>query len=79
MDLSGPSGTVTRRTESAGVLHFRYATEPTRPWRGLGPLEFASLTGQIAANIELDLGQESSFDIFSRFVQGKRSSQGLGE
>ena len=34
----GPSRTRTQFVGSEGVLHFRYATDPARPWEGISPL-----------------------------------------
>ncbi len=59
LDLFGPSGNVTRFVPSPAVLHFRYAFDPTRPWLGLGPLQWARHTGTLAANLELRLGEEA--------------------
>ena len=59
VDLHGPSGSVSHRTESAGVIHARYAVNPSRPWAGVSPLAFASLTGKLSANLEVMLGNEA--------------------
>ena len=57
---SGPDGTeTTQRIPTAGVIHCRYAIDPARPWRGLGPLQVATLTGRFGAGIEGQLGNES--------------------
>ena len=58
-DLFGPSGNVSRLIPSAGVVHVRYACDPAQPWRGLGPLQWARLTGSLAANLERRLGEEA--------------------
>ena len=48
--LPGPSTTNSRRDVPAdGVLHFRYAVDPSRPWEGIGPLQSASLAGRLSA------------------------------
>ena len=60
VDLHGPSSSVSHRTTSAGVVHARYAVQPNRPWRGMGPLEFASLTGGLSASLELSLANETA-------------------
>ena len=59
LDLFGPSGNVTRFVPSDAVCHFRFAIDPARPWLGLGPLQWARLTGTLAANLELRLGEEA--------------------
>ena len=68
-DLFGPSGSLSRTVPSAQVLHVRRAVDPSRPWRGLSPLESASSTGALAANLEQRLGEEAG-----RGCRGVRSS-----
>lgn len=58
-DLFGPSGSETAVLPSAGVVHPRYAIDPARPWVGIGPLQWARLTGTLAANLEARLGDEA--------------------
>ena len=58
-DTFGPSGGETRVYPAASVLHFKYATDPERPWAGLSPLGYARATGRLAANLELRLGEEA--------------------
>ena len=60
LDLFGPSGNKTRIYPAASVLHFKYATDPERPWHGISPLGYARLSGKLAANLELRLGEEAS-------------------
>ena len=60
LDLFGPSGNVTRFVPSDGVVHCRYAVDPSRPWHGLSPLQWARHTGAMAANAELRLSEEAS-------------------
>ena len=60
LDLFGPSGNVTRFVPSDSVVHARYAIDPSRPWRGLGPLQWARHGAALAANAELRLSQEAS-------------------
>ena len=59
LDLFSPSGSETRIYPSASVLHFRYASDPERPWHGISPLGYARLSGKLAANLELRLGEEA--------------------
>ena len=59
LDLFGPSGNETRIYPSASVLHFKYASDPERPWHGISPLGYARATGKLAANLELRLGEEA--------------------
>lgn len=58
--LTGPSAqrTVTVRADS--VLHFRWATDPALPWRGIGPLEAAKLAGRLSAETVAALGDEAA-------------------
>ena len=60
LTTSGPTNTETRRYPASTVLHTRFATEPARPWQGLGPLYFAALSGTLAARLEAALGEEAS-------------------
>lgn len=57
--LSGPSGQESRTVAAAAVLHFRYAVDPARPWRGIGPVQAADVAGRLAAGIEGTLANES--------------------
>ena len=36
----------------ASVLHFRYAVDPSRPWTGVSPIQWARLTAAGLANLE---------------------------
>ena len=59
--VAGPESTLTYEdTPAAGVVHLTYAREPERPWRGIGPLQTASLTGRLAAETMAALADESS-------------------
>ena len=56
---TSPSGALVRRVVPAsGVVHCRYATSPRAPWRGIGPLEYAGATADLAGNLEKRLSQE---------------------
>ena len=57
--LPGPSATHTEWAPSAQVVHVRYATHPSTPWRGRGPLHLAGLSGVLAVALERQLGQEA--------------------
>ena len=59
VDLFGPSGNITRFVPGSAVLHPKYSYDPARPWLGLPPLAWASLTGTLAANLENKLGEEA--------------------
>ena len=60
LNMPGPSRQTTVMAPAEGVLHFRFATDPARPWRGVGPLGFANVGAALAANSELRLSQEAS-------------------
>ena len=59
LDLFGPSGNETRLYPSASVLHFKFASDPARPWQGISPLGYARQTARLAANLELRLAEEA--------------------
>ena len=56
---AGPSrtSTVSHLSERA-IVHVRYAVDPNRPWRGVGPLDSAKTTATLAANVETRLSEE---------------------
>ncbi len=61
LTLGGPSRTITYDfVPAASVLHFRYATDPSTPWRGNGPLAVANLAGRLSAETVNALANESS-------------------
>lgn len=60
LDVFGPTGTVTRYLPSAAVVHARYSIDPARPWFGIGPMGWASLTGRLLAEIEAALADEAA-------------------
>ena len=59
VELVGPSNTITKKVSADAVLHFRYAVDPDSPWKGCGPLDVAEATGELAANLEVSLGNEA--------------------
>ena len=61
LNLAGPSATTTiGHREASGVLHFKWAYEPARPWRGLSPIQAAALAGRLSAETAKALADESS-------------------
>ena len=59
VDTFGPSGNVTVFVPGSKILHCMFSYDPARPWLGLSPLQWASLTGTLAANLESKLGEEA--------------------
>ncbi len=55
----GPSRTTTTLLPASSVLHFKYATEPSRPWKGVSPLGWAHRLGDLVGNAETRLSQEA--------------------
>ena len=60
VDLHGPNGSITRSIPAAGVVHVRYSVDPSRPWRGVGPLRRAGLDADLLSSIITRLGEEAS-------------------
>ncbi len=61
LNLAGPSETTTiGHRPASGVLHFMWAHEPARPWRGLSPISSAALAGRLSAETAKALADESS-------------------
>ena len=58
-DTFGPSGNTTRMLPAAQVVHARYSIDPARPWFGIGPLGWATLTGRLHAALEDALADEA--------------------
>ena len=59
VELPGPSGNETKTLPAEGVVHCRYATAPSTPWRGVGPFQASSLTASLLANLEKTLAAEA--------------------
>ena len=61
LTLGGPSKTVTHDfVPAASVPHFKYACDPSTPWRGNGPIAVANLAGRLSAETVRALAEESS-------------------
>ena len=60
VDLFGPSGNITRLVPSSSIVHCRHSIDPARPWLGLSPLQWATSTGSLMANLEDRLSQETN-------------------
>ena len=58
-DVMHPPGrSVVRVVPAERVLHFRWATDPREPWRGIGPLSNATLLAKVAALTETKLAED---------------------
>ena len=61
LTLGGPSRTMTHEfVPAASVLHFRYASDPSTPFRGNSPISVAHLAGRLSAETVRALAEESS-------------------
>ena len=58
--LPGPSETIVRTVDAAAVVHPRFETTPSEPWKGLSPVQSASLAGRLSAELSSALGDEAS-------------------
>ena len=58
--LAGPSESVGMTVSGERVLHFRYATDAARPWKGIGPLDAAREAARLNAETNTLLADESS-------------------
>ena len=75
LTLAGPDAmTTVDRVQAAGVIHFRYATDPARPSRGIAPLTSASLAGRLSAETTKALGDELSGPVGSLLPIGADGS-----
>jgi len=59
VDVFGPSGNVTIRAPEAAIVHGRYSVDAARPWHGISPLGWATLTGKLHGNLEGALSDEA--------------------
>lgn len=60
VDLPAPGGIEVYRAPRDAVVHVRYATDPSTPWRGQSPLESSAALGRLAAGLETRLSEEAS-------------------
>ena len=58
--LYGPDGGTTRTVPAAGIVHVRYSVDPSRPWKGVGPLRRAALDADLLlSHRNASLGEEA--------------------
>ena len=65
LTINGPSGDQIKLFPATSVLHFRFATEPGREWRGLSSLQLADETAKLAGHLEGRLAEEISSPVGS--------------
>ena len=58
LELAAPSGSVTKRVQSAGVLHCRINTDAREPWLGTSPLLSAGISAELLARVESKTADE---------------------
>ena len=59
--IGGPDRTHTfEDVPATGVIHLCWGRDPETPWRGIGPLQAAGLTGKLAAEVLAALADEST-------------------
>ena len=58
VSLAGPSQQSTIELPASGVIHVRYSSDTTTPWRGVGPLQSAQLAGRLSAEVSSALADE---------------------
>ena len=56
---SGRPATSRAWCQAAAVVHGKYSIDPARPWFGISPMGWASLTGRLHASVEDALADES--------------------
>ena len=75
LSLGGPSSTMTiGPVQASGVVHCKYATDPSRPWKGVGPIQSAALSGRLSAEVTRALGDEVSGPVGSLLPIGADGS-----
>ena len=58
--ISGPDRTKTyNQVNQDSVIHLRFAADPQTPWRGMGPLQSATLAGKLSAETAAELADEA--------------------
>ena len=77
--LDGPSGTLTRQVEGDSVLHMRWSTERGRIWEGVGPMQAARSTGQLAGGLETRQGEEASSAVGSLIPVARHDAEEPGD
>lgn len=78
LTLSGPSANRLVTKPASGVIHCRYGSSPSEPWRGQGPLSRSLTTSKLAGVLESKLHDELSGPVGSIIPTptGKRDELG---
>ena len=58
--LKPPGRSLSRSLPREAVVHFKWATDPREPWRGVAPMAAAALGATVAANVETRLSEEAT-------------------
>ena len=58
LTMAGPNRIFTQTLPGSAVVHIRYATDPHKPWKGIGPLESARIAGKLSAGVNQALQEE---------------------
>ena len=58
LEIPSPSGAVTKRQKSVGVLHIRINTDSREPWLGTSPLLSAGISAELLARLESKTADE---------------------
>ena len=82
LQFPAPAGQVGGNFQSTSILNFQWASDPLAPWRGIGPLQAASGTSDLAARVTQILSSEMSGPIghfLPVSVEPKKFSGIMGE
>ena len=61
LTIGGPSRTTTLdQVPSEGMVHIKYQSDPSQPWRGVSPLSSAAIAGRLSAETAQALADEAS-------------------
>ncbi len=58
LEIAAPSGALTKRQKSVGVLHIRINTDAREPWLGTSPLLSAGISAELLARVESKTSDE---------------------
>ena len=58
LELAAPSGSVTKRVQSAGVVHCRINVDSREPWLGTSPLLSAGISAELLVRLESKTNDE---------------------